>query len=75
MERVLAEQLIEGLKKCRTAIDEVEIISRQIPDEQFRKAFLYELGTVSLDLYSKAMGMIILDFPELDPYPHRRSSP
>ena len=68
MDKELAVELMKGLKKCRDAIDEVEATSRNIQDEEFRLEFHKILGRISLDLYSKAMGKIILRHPELDPY-------
>lgn len=68
MDRKLAEELMRELIACREAINSVELISRRIPDEAFRKEFRTILGRASLDLYSEAMGRIILRFPELDPY-------
>ncbi len=72
MEKELAVELLKGLKNCRDAIDEVEVISRKIPEEDFRREFHKILGKISLDLYSRAMGKIIIDFPELEPYPPRK---
>jgi hypothetical protein len=68
MDKDLAKKLIQALIACRKKIDETEIISREIEDESLRIEFRRILGRASLDLYSEAMGRIILQHPELDPY-------
>lgn len=72
MKKELAVGLMKGLKKCRDAVDDVELTSRDIPEDDFRREFHKILGEISLDLYSKAMGKILLGFPELDPYNNNR---
>lgn len=68
MDKHLAKRLIQELTACRKAIDAAELVSREIEDESLRMEFRKILGRASLDLYSEAMGRIILRYPELDPY-------
>jgi len=74
MKKEVAEKLIHELIVCRKAIDSAEIVSREIEDENLRMEFRKILGRASLDLYSEAMGRIILRYPELDPYPKSASN-
>jgi NTP pyrophosphatase (non-canonical NTP hydrolase) len=68
MNKEIAQKLLHELLECRKAIDSAEIVSREIDDENLRQEFRKILGRASLDLYSEAMGKIILRYPELDPY-------
>jgi hypothetical protein len=68
MNKELATKLIDELIECRKAIDSAELVSREIEDTDLRSEFRKILGRVSLDLYSEAMGKIILQYPDLDPY-------
>ena len=68
MNKELATKLIDELIECRKAIDSAELISRELDDAALRTEFRKILGRISLDLYSEAMGKIILQYPELDPY-------
>ena len=68
MNKEIAQKLINELIDCRKAIDSAEMVSREIEDENLRQEFRKILGRVSLDIYSEAMGRIILKYPELDPY-------
>jgi hypothetical protein len=68
MNKELATKLIDELIECRKAIDSAELVSRELDDAALRAEFRKILGRISLDLYSEAMGKIILQYPELDPY-------
>ncbi len=68
IDKALAKEIIEILQCSRAEIDRAELISRRIEDPDARNSLKLALGRASLDLYSKAMGQIILAHPELDPY-------
>ncbi len=68
MNKELAQRLINELLVCHKAIDSVEIVSQEIDDENLRQEFRNVLARISFDIYSEAMGKIILKFPNLDPF-------
>jgi len=68
IEKDIAIELIRAIQGARKAIDEAEIVSRSIGDDEFRNTVKFLLGRSSLGLYSDVMGQIIRIHPDLDPY-------
>lgn len=63
----LAQKLLEELVNCRKALDAAEFVAREIEDEILRNDLRRTSGSISLDLYTEAMGKIFLKYPELNP--------
>ena len=64
----VAAELVRAVQRARKEIDEAEVISRSIDDDEFRNTMKRLLGRSSLDLYSDVLGAVIRIYPDLDPY-------
>ncbi len=67
LEKEIAEKLIASFQRCRAELDNAELISRDIEDEELRLKFKKAIGRVSVDLYTRVMGQVFQSHPELDP--------
>ena len=72
MDKDVAKQLMEALRRCHADMDAAEVLARAIsdPTEQMRiRDAIMQAGGV---LYTEVMFGIISEYPDLDPYPTSR---
>ena len=67
LDKEIAKNLISSFQLCRAELDNAEIVSREIEDDELRFKFKTIIGRISLDLYTQGMGQVFQIHPELDP--------
>jgi hypothetical protein len=67
LDKEIAKNLIASFQLCRAELDNAEIVSREIEDDELRFKFKTIIGRISLDLYTQGMGQVFQFHPELDP--------
>ena len=66
LDKEIAKKLVASFQRCRDELDNAELISREIKDEELRLKFKNAIGHASLNLYTQAMGQVFQFHPELD---------
>jgi hypothetical protein len=73
MKKEIAKSVMGALLKCHQAIDEAEMVCREIPNKEEREKYLKAILEAGGLIYTDAMFRIIMQHPELNPYPSKNS--
>ena len=72
MDRATAEKLMAELVKSHKALDLAEAAAREIKSAKERKKFIEAILAAGGTLYTDTMFRIIMQYPDLNPYPKEK---
>jgi chaperonin cofactor prefoldin len=73
MQKELAEQIVDAVKKIDDALQDIHLANDQIEDVETRKRIRRAVGGIVLDIYEKITCEVTAKYPDL--FPHQRQLP
>lgn len=67
MNKMVAEEVMERLRKANDALNEVCHAIELMPDSEEKRTFRKSIAQIVLDIYEYVMDPIIKQYPEFDP--------